>query len=272
MQLAKARDEGAWREEDAADVTARQEQEQAAAEARQKKAKEQMADMIRESEKITQELGTDRRGWDGGRSGSGRSMTNSGDQRGDQRSSSSDVRRSHMPPPTAPKSSFPHGNNVGPVSTGSKTAERSHSPLMTSGSLNTRTGEKDSRMPDDRVRVQVHAANQEDRWSRGDRPGQGAGGAFHRNSRQPSPGRGADSGTRDANYDASGGVERDNRVRSATSSSTLSTQSKRSRDPSPEEGETDLSSLHRSKRLRNDATDDEGDESKRRRQRGRRRS
>ena len=57
MQLLKARDDGVWKEEDAATVKARHEKEEAAAAARQKKAEEQMAEIERDSEKITEQIG-----------------------------------------------------------------------------------------------------------------------------------------------------------------------------------------------------------------------
>lgn len=56
-QLVKARDEGVWKEESAADVEARLQKEKAAAIARQAKAEKQMEEMKIESEKITEEIG-----------------------------------------------------------------------------------------------------------------------------------------------------------------------------------------------------------------------
>lgn len=56
-QLLRARDDGVWKEEDPAIVKARRATEQAAAVARQKKAEEQMAELKRDSEKITEEIG-----------------------------------------------------------------------------------------------------------------------------------------------------------------------------------------------------------------------
>lgn len=58
MQLLKARDDGVWKEEDAATVQARHEKEEAAAAARQKKAEERMAEIGRDSENITEQIGT----------------------------------------------------------------------------------------------------------------------------------------------------------------------------------------------------------------------
>jgi hypothetical protein len=67
MQLLRARADGAWKEEDAADVKARLDKEKAATAARQKKSQEQMAEMKRDSEKITDEIGVEgRRGDRGG--------------------------------------------------------------------------------------------------------------------------------------------------------------------------------------------------------------
>lgn len=57
MQLLKARDDGVWKEEDAATIRARHEMVEAAAAARQKKAEEQMAEFERDSEKITEKIG-----------------------------------------------------------------------------------------------------------------------------------------------------------------------------------------------------------------------
>lgn len=57
MQLRKARDEGVWKEEDAATVKARIEKEQAAAEQRHRKAREQMDEIKRDQDKITGQIG-----------------------------------------------------------------------------------------------------------------------------------------------------------------------------------------------------------------------
>lgn len=57
MLLLKARDDGVWKEEDAAAVEARAEKEKAALRQRQKKAEEQFEEMKAENEKITEEMG-----------------------------------------------------------------------------------------------------------------------------------------------------------------------------------------------------------------------
>jgi len=57
MQLVKARDDGVWKEEDAATVAARQQKEKDAARARQEKAEKRMEEMKRESQKISEEIG-----------------------------------------------------------------------------------------------------------------------------------------------------------------------------------------------------------------------
>jgi THO complex subunit 2 len=59
--LVKARDEGAWKEEDAAVTKARVEKEQAAAALRKKQAEERFAEMNRESRQIMDTLGGDGR-------------------------------------------------------------------------------------------------------------------------------------------------------------------------------------------------------------------
>lgn len=67
-QLIRARDDGVWKEETEASKKARKAIEQAAAVARQKKAEEQMEQMQRDSEKITEEIG-ERESWDQRRQG-----------------------------------------------------------------------------------------------------------------------------------------------------------------------------------------------------------
>jgi THO complex subunit 2 len=63
MQLVRARDDGVWKEESAATVLARQQKSELAAVARQQQAEKQMQEIVRESEKITEEIGVrDRRG------------------------------------------------------------------------------------------------------------------------------------------------------------------------------------------------------------------
>lgn len=57
MLLGKARNEGVWKEEDAAVAQARGEEEKAALAERQKKAEERFEEMQAENEKITKELG-----------------------------------------------------------------------------------------------------------------------------------------------------------------------------------------------------------------------
>jgi THO complex subunit 2 len=57
MLLGKARNEGVWKEEDAAVAEAREKEEKAALAERQKKAEERFEEMQAENEKITKELG-----------------------------------------------------------------------------------------------------------------------------------------------------------------------------------------------------------------------
>jgi THO complex subunit 2 len=70
QQLIRARDDGVWREESAADVTARQLKHEEAAAARQKQAEVQMEEIKQDSEKIGKQLGPDR--WKGDRRRDGR--------------------------------------------------------------------------------------------------------------------------------------------------------------------------------------------------------
>lgn len=71
MQLLKARDDGVWKEEDAATVHARQKKEKAAAAKRQKKAEDMMEEIKRDAQKITDEIGVDSRDRSRGRGGGG---------------------------------------------------------------------------------------------------------------------------------------------------------------------------------------------------------
>jgi THO complex subunit 2 len=107
MQLVKARDDGVWKEEDAATVQARQEKEQADAAARQKKAEEQMEEMKRESEKISEEIG-EWRGRPGDRRVTPRSYDSSRDEnrRGEEW-------RGRGAPPNAPSTGRSDGRYAG---------------------------------------------------------------------------------------------------------------------------------------------------------------
>jgi THO complex subunit 2 len=121
MQLVKARAGGVWKEEDAATVRARMEKEQAAAEERHKKAQEQMAEIKRDQEKITEEIG-DSRDRDRGRGrggppsnlGSGKSFEPSirgRDDRGDDRDRRrTDDRRGVQPPPITDRRVYDRGS------------------------------------------------------------------------------------------------------------------------------------------------------------------
>ncbi|GAX14835.1 THO complex subunit 2 [Fistulifera solaris] len=105
MQLVKARDDGVWKEEDAATVQARQEKEQADAAARQKKAEEQMEEMKRESEKISEEIG-EWRGRPGDRRVTARSYESNENRRGEDW-------RGRGAPPSAPSTGRSDGRYAG---------------------------------------------------------------------------------------------------------------------------------------------------------------
>jgi len=115
MQLIRARDDGAWKEEDAVDVKARADKEQATAAARQKKALAQMAEMKRDSDKITDEIGLDGKG--GGRGGD----RGSGDRRRPPAAESRDQQQQ------ASATSDAVRRGGGPVSIGGKTFEPANS-------------------------------------------------------------------------------------------------------------------------------------------------
>jgi THO complex subunit 2 len=133
MQLLRARADGAWKEEDAADVEARMEKDQAAAAARQKKAQEQMAEMKRDSDKITDEIGVEGRRGD------------RGDRRGPPRPPA---------PSTAVRDHAVDSRRGGSATTGAKTFEP---PTRDAG-----------RGPDDRRGAPRDAGrDREDRWPRG---------------------------------------------------------------------------------------------------------
>jgi len=83
MKLLKARDDGVWKEEDAAAAEARAEKEKAALKQRQKKAAEQFEEMKLENEKISEEMGD----------GRGRDDRRRGPVRGSTQPTSRDVRR-----------------------------------------------------------------------------------------------------------------------------------------------------------------------------------
>lgn len=99
IQLLKARDDGVWKEEDEATVKARLEREEAAAAKRHKKAEEQMEQIKRDTEKITEEIGE----WDSRDRSRGRSGGFPGrfdPQRIEDRMRvSDDRRRGNRPPP-----------------------------------------------------------------------------------------------------------------------------------------------------------------------------
>jgi THO complex subunit 2 len=99
IQLVKARDDGVWKEEDEATVKARLEREEAAAAKRHKKAEEQMEQIKRDTQKITEEIGE----WDSRDRSRGRSGGFPGrydPQRNEDRMrASDDRRRGNRPPP-----------------------------------------------------------------------------------------------------------------------------------------------------------------------------
>jgi THO complex subunit 2 len=133
MQLVKARDDGVWKEEDAATVQARQEKEQADAAARQKKAEEQMEEMKRESEKISEEIG-EWRGRPGDRRVTPRSYESNENRRGEEW-------RGRGAPPNAPSTGRSDGRYAG---TGSYSS-MGRAPRREDDSRRPRTGGDSSR-------------------------------------------------------------------------------------------------------------------------------
>lgn len=95
--LLKARDDGKWKEEDASVAQARVDKEKAAAEKRKKKLEEQFEELQRDSEKITEEIGPDRRR-DGRIFGGGRGQSGPGRPRDGPPSDLRDGRDRRSPP------------------------------------------------------------------------------------------------------------------------------------------------------------------------------
>lgn len=257
MQLLKARDDGSWKEEDVADVQARQKKEQAAAAIRRKKAEEQRAEMRRDTQKIDEEIGVEEQR---GRGSGGRPGDRSGDRGGD--------RGRRPPPPAAAVGRDQQASEIrrgGPVNIGSHTFE--FEPASRGGMDNNNRGGPPRDGPREGPR--------DDRWPRG-----GGGGARRDNSpprhQGPPPRRGEDAPNRvvegrsprrgeDApNRGLEGRWERSAGDREGPGRGDrdeprggASRGSKRTRDITPvrEDGERDETSQPRNKRSRVDAAD-----------------
>lgn len=198
--LVKARSSGVWKEEDAAVAKAREDKKKAAIAERKKKAEEQFAEMKRESEKLSEEIGDSRtRGWAGDR---------------DRHPRGDDVRRlgalSGGPPRGAHGRDNPGRDGLAPVRTGhgmqrdlDRDRDRRHDDRrVREGDLrSTRTEERDPGRgrtserppPEDRRRGDFwpsedsrRRGSDDDRWERGSAlPSSGRGGP--KRDRSPGP-------------------------------------------------------------------------------------
>lgn len=132
MQLVKARDDGVWKEEDAATVQARQEKEQADAAARQKKAEEQMEEMKRESEKISEEIGDWRNNRPGDRRVTPRAFDGGPGRDDSNRRGNADEWRGRGAPPSTqngPSTGRSEGRYTGPSSGNYSSLARRDGPI-----------------------------------------------------------------------------------------------------------------------------------------------
>jgi hypothetical protein len=190
-----------------------------------------MAEMKRESDQITQQLGS---GWDG----------RDGNRGNFRRPGGPEIRNSQ---PSAPPKTF-----IPPAAVARTSVERGLSPSLVTTSSN-REGMSQNRASD-RSSASAQQPTMDDRWQRG----QAVTNGVQRDTRPSSPARDR----------VAGGASGDRDSRDVPSKPTSAAAgSKRSREPSPEDGETEHQSSQRSKRARKDDTDNEEDKRSRRRSR-----